>query len=100
MGGDPFYRPLSERMMRALVIMLRGKVTCTTLGSELTGRRTAYGPQTSAREGGRTLRALLRRGLVTRIFDPDDPRSWWSLTVAGEYEARIVLKVWEKESAK
>lgn len=58
-------RPLSETMLRALELLRRpGKHTCTSIGSVLTGRQSAYGWQTSAREGGRTLRALLRRGLI------------------------------------
>lgn len=58
--------PLSPRQLKALDILARpGQHTCTSVGSELTGRKSSYGWQTSAREGGRTLHALLRRKLVT-----------------------------------
>ena len=45
-----------------------GEHTCTSVGSVLTGRQSAYGWQTSAREGGRTLHALRRLGLVQVDF--------------------------------
>lgn len=57
--------PLSPTQLKALAILERpGQHTCTSVGSELTGRKSSYGWQTSAREGGRTLQSLLRRKLV------------------------------------
>jgi hypothetical protein len=86
----------SHQMKRALLILLRGEATATNVGAELTGRRSAYGPQTSAREGGRTLRALQRRKLAEVRFDGDV--HWqWSLTPMGRVEAALVLKYWEME---
>lgn len=60
-------------------ILKRGPSTATIVGSALTGRRSHYGPQTSAREGGRTLAALLRRGMV-RVQYSEVERKWmWTL---------------------
>lgn len=57
--------------------------TATWVGQHLTGRKSAYGPQTSAREGGCTLRALERRRLVYCSYD-DFRRKWmWNLTQRG-----------------
>lgn len=45
-----------------------------------------YGWQTSAREGGRTLRALERRGFAVVRHD-NEWRKWlWNLTTSGELE--------------
>jgi hypothetical protein len=54
----------SRFMRRALLLLVHGPSTATLAGAALTGRRSAYGPQTSAREGGCTLAALRRRGFV------------------------------------
>ena len=65
-----------------------GKMTCSNLGAALTGKPKV--PQASAREGGRTLHALQRRGLVQREFD-----GWhwqWSLTRAGRDAGREPTK--------
>jgi hypothetical protein len=87
---------LTHRMKRALLILLRGSHTATNVGVELTGRRSAYGPQTSAREGGRTLHALKRRKLADVRFD--GVAHWqWSLTPMGRVEAALVLKQWQCE---
>ncbi len=66
-----------------------GEHTCTSIGSALTGRQSAYGWQTSAREGGRTLHALRRLGLVQVDFKKrSNGKGWWSwsLTVEGQAE--------------
>jgi hypothetical protein len=79
---------LSPWMWKAMQILAQGESTCTLVGAALTGRRSAYGHQTSAREGGRTLRALERRGLVFQSHRPDeaDPRTFWMLTPKGVFE--------------
>lgn len=74
---------LSPLMLRALGILYVRPETATTVGAELTGRRSAYGPQTSAREGGRTLAALRRRRLVRREYDVHSRKWLWSLTPEG-----------------
>ena len=51
-----------------------GEHTCTSIGSAITGRQSAYGWQTSAREGGRTLHALKRRGLSQVEFKEVSPK--------------------------
>jgi hypothetical protein len=67
-----------------------GEHTCTSIGSALTGRQSAYGWQTSAREGGRTLHALRRRGLAQVEFKSSQNSKrglWlWSLTAEGQAE--------------
>lgn len=66
-----------------------GEHTCTSVGSAITGRQSAYGWQTSAREGGRTLHALRRRGLAQVEAKNLTPRKimWcWSLTREGQAE--------------
>lgn len=75
---------LSPYMQKALQILARGESTCSIVGAELTGKIHRE-PQKSAREGGRTLRALERRGLVLRSHRPDeaDPRTFWMLTPKG-----------------
>jgi hypothetical protein len=83
---------LSTTMRRALVILLGGPVTATTVGCELTGRRSAYGPQTSAREGGRTLHALRRRGLVQRDYSREWRKFLWRLTPAGQRIAEASVR--------
>jgi hypothetical protein len=57
--------------------------TCSVVGQMLTERKSSFGHQTSAREGGRTLRSLERRGLVT-YRDVDGGRiRRWDLTPKG-----------------
>ena len=57
--------------------------TCTIVGAMLTQRHSSFGHQTSAREGGRTLRSLERKGLVA-YRDMDDGRiRRWDLTPKG-----------------
>jgi hypothetical protein len=76
---------LSEWQRKALEWLSRpanGR-TCTIVGAMLTQRQSSFGHQTSAREGGRTLRSLQRRGFVTyRDVDGGLHRNW-SLTPAG-----------------
>lgn len=75
----------SPLMARALELLKgKGAHTCTSIGSALTGRQSAYGWQTSAREGGRTLRALQRRGLVLSRFDSESRLTLWQLTTKGQ----------------
>ncbi len=81
---------LSATMYQAMGILARGPSTATWVGSELTGRRSAYGPQTSAREGGRTLRALQRRKLAEVNWHSFHQKFLWSLTPAGWKEWRSV----------
>jgi hypothetical protein len=66
-----------------------GEHTCTSIGSAITQRQSAYGWQTSAREGGRTLHALRRRGLAQVDFvraSHGKGRWIWSLTSNGRSE--------------
>ena len=77
---------LSPWMRKALLMLARKDMvrTCTSVGSSLTGRQSAYGWQTSAREGGRTLHALERRGLAFQLIQPPAARIFpWSLTTRG-----------------
>jgi len=77
---------------RALLYLLHSKneQTCTTVGCLLTGRKSSYGPQTSAREGGRTLRALLKRGLVSYRDGADGLHRYWELTAEGTRVASML----------
>jgi hypothetical protein len=77
---------LSPWMTRALPMLAREHIICicTVIGSMLTGQHSAYGWQTSAREGGRTLRALERRGLASRQhIQPGEKIFPWALTDRG-----------------
>ncbi len=68
-----------------------GEHTCTSVGSALTGRQSAYGWQTSAREGGRALQALRRHGLAQVDFKKVSPKKsmwFWTLTAEGQAEIR------------
>lgn len=70
---------LSSTMVTAILyIWEHPKVNCTCarVGVMLTERKSSYGHQTSAWEGGRTLTALRRRGLVFDIVTDDGLRSW------------------------
>lgn len=60
--------------------------TCTIVGAMLTGRKSSFGHQTSAREGGRTLRSLERRGLVSYRDVDGGRRRTWDLTPRGRDE--------------
>ena len=85
---------LSEFQMKVLEWLRRPQNghTCTVVGAMLTQRKSAFGPQTSAREGGRTLRSLQRRGLVT-YFDLDGGlRRSWELTPKGVAELEVIRK--------
>ena len=57
--------------------------TCTIIGAALTGRKSSFGSQTSAREGGRTLRSLEKRGLVTYHDVDGGLHRVWRLTQKG-----------------
>jgi hypothetical protein len=85
---------LSEFQMKAMEWLSRPQSghTCTIVGSMLTQRKSSFGHQTSAREGGRTLRSLQRRGLVT-YFDLDGGlRRSWVLTPKGVAELEAIRK--------
>jgi len=57
--------------------------TCTIVGAMLTQRHSSFGHQTSAREGGRTLRSLERKGLVAYRDTDDGFIRRWDLTPKG-----------------
>jgi hypothetical protein len=81
---------LTTRMVRAMRFLVRSPGgTCTIVGTMLTGRQSAYGHQTSAREGGRTLTALRRRGLVLDYVGDDGLRVW-NLTEKGRQVAATI----------
>jgi hypothetical protein len=71
-------------------------MTSTSIGAMLTKRQSAYGWQTSAREGGRTLKALERRKLArSHRCDPARKNGlgnsglWpWTITELGKEIAR------------
>ena len=76
---------LSARQRKALEWLNRpgSGHTCTIVGAMLTQRKSSFGHQTSAREGGRTLRSLEKRGLVTYRDLDGGLRRVWELTPAG-----------------
>jgi len=74
--------PWQTTALRLLAIPNYGH-TCTIIGAALTGRKSAFGHQISAREGGRTLRSLERRGLVTYRESDDGIHHEWILTPKG-----------------
>jgi hypothetical protein len=76
---------LSEWQYKALEWLSRpgSGHTCTIVGAMLTQRKSSFGHQTSAREGGRTLRALQRRGLVTYRDINGGLTRTWDLTSVG-----------------
>jgi hypothetical protein len=76
---------LSPWQLKALVWLSRPDSghTCTIVGAMLTQRHSSFGHQTSAREGGRTLRALERRGLVSYRDIDDGLTRRWDLTPKG-----------------
>ena len=68
--------------------------TSTLIGSMLTRRQSAYGWQTSAREGGRTLKALERRKLaVSQRYDPALKIWPWTITELGKKVAQSLAAV-------
>ena len=77
-------KSLSPWMRTALVQLATSRQPCTStsIGSFLTRRQSAYGWQTSAREGGKTLKALERRKLAcSQRYDP--ARKIWPWTITG-----------------
>ena len=76
---------LSECQVKALKWLSRegSGHTCTIVGAMLTQRKSSFGHQTSAREGGRTLWALKRRGLVTYFDIEGGLRRNWEVTPQG-----------------
>jgi hypothetical protein len=86
-GKVDIAKTLSNRMRIALIKLSTSEqpVTCTSVGSLLTGRKSAYGWQTSAREGGRTLRALERRKLACSQEYDSFQKIWpWTITPLGK----------------
>ena len=86
-------KSLSPWMRTALMQLATCKqpCTCTSIGSLLTGRRSAYGWQTSAREGGRTLKALERRRLAqSHGYDPVQKLCPWTITSLGRKVAQSI----------
>jgi hypothetical protein len=86
-------KSLSPRMRVALAQLAASKqpCTCTSIGSLLTRRQSAYGWQTSAREGGRTLMALGRRKLAqAQAYDPAQKIWPWMITNLGSKIARTL----------
>jgi hypothetical protein len=84
-------KSLSPWMRKALIHLAASKQSCTStsVGSMLTGRQSAYGWQTSAREGGRTLKALERRKLAqSHRYDPTRKIWPWTITGLGKEVAR------------
>ena len=68
--------------------------TSTSIGSLLTRRQSAYGWQTSAREGGWTLKALERRKLAqSHRYDPTWKIWPWTITALGEKVAQSLATV-------
>jgi len=78
----PVLTPHQEKAL-LLVERYRGEATCTIVGAALTGRKSSYGHQTSAREGGRTLTALRRMHLVVDSYTEDGKHRVWKLTAVG-----------------
>ncbi len=76
---------LSPWQLKALAWLSRPDSghTCSIVGAMLTQRHSSYGHQTSAREGGRTLRSLERRGLVSYRDLDDGLIRRWDLTPKG-----------------
>ena len=89
-------KSLSPWMRTALARLADSKQPCTStsIGSMLTGRQSAYGWQTSAREGGRTLKALERRKLACpQRYDPSRKIWPWTITCLGKEVARSLAAV-------
>lgn len=93
---DAIVASLSSWMRKTLLMLARKDMvcTCTSIGASLTGRQSAYGRQTSAHEGGRTLRALERRDLAFQILGcchsacaPNEKIVRWFLTDRGRQAA-------------
>lgn len=84
---------LTDWMVRALKYVERcPNITCSIVGTMLTGRRSNFGHQTSAREGGRTLIALRKRGLVRDSATDDGLLRLWSLTEKGRQVAATICE--------
>jgi len=85
---------LSEFQVKAMEWLSRPQSghTCTIVGAMLTQRKSSFGHQTSAREGGRTLRSLQRRGLVTYFGLDGGRRRVWELTPKGTAELASATK--------
>ena len=84
-------KSLSPWMRRALMQLAASRQPCTStsIGSMLTGRQSAYGWQTSAREGGKTLKALERRKLAcSQRYDPARKIWPWTITILGKEVAQ------------
>ncbi len=82
---------LTDWMVRALkYVECHPNITCSIVGAMLTGRRSAFGHQTSAREGGRTLMALRKRGLVRDSATDDGLLRLWNLTEKGRQVSATV----------
>ena len=94
MKSDPDdHRTLSPRMRTALRLLAEpgGLNTCTSIGAALTGRWSSHGWQISARDGGRTLHALQRRGLARALGFDTFHRLWpWEITPHGRWMARCL----------
>jgi hypothetical protein len=89
-------KSLSPWMRMALMQLATSKQPCTStsIGSMLTKRQSAYGWQTSAREGGRTLKALERRQLaVSQRYDPTWKIFPWTITELGKKVAQSLSTV-------
>ena len=89
-------KSLSPWMRTALMQLAASKQPCTStlIGSMLTRRQSAYGWQTSAREGGRTLKALERRKLVvSQGYDPVRKIWPWTITALGKEIAQSLAAV-------
>ena len=89
-------KSLSPWMRTALMQLATSKQPCTStsIGSLLTRRQSAYGWQTSAREGGWTLKALERRKLAqSHRYDPTWKIWPWTITALGEKVAQSLATV-------
>ena len=96
-------KSLSPWMRAALIELATSRQPCTStsIGSMLTKRQSAYGWQTSAREGGRTLKALERRKLArSHRYDPARENGlgnsgfWpWTITALGKKIAESLATV-------
>ena len=93
---DGIAESLSPWMRTALMHLATSRQPCTStsIGSLLTRRQSAYGWQTSAREGGRTLNALERRKLVQPSWYDPVQKIWpWTITALGRKVAQSLAIV-------
>ncbi len=72
---------VQQRALREIAVQDDRGITCSNLGSALATMSYRRLPQTYARQGGRTLRALERLGLAT--VSHDDVHWNWTLTSRG-----------------